>query len=102
MKKTILFLAIAAALASCSNTKTVPATVSQYGETAASVITTLSPDSKLADIARLFVLLDTNKDKAISITEATGIVADNFGVLDIDKSSGIDLDELGAILGLLK
>ena len=102
MKKTILLLAMVAAFASCGSTKSVTDTVSQYGGTAASLLSTLSPNSKLADIATLFTLLDTNKDEAISSTEAIGQVADNFNVLDKDKSSGIDLSELGGLLGLLK
>ena len=102
MKKTILFLAMIAAFASCSSTKGVTDTVSQYGGTAASLLSTLSPNSKLADIANLFALLDTNKDEAISSTEAIGEVADNFDVLDKDKSSGLDLTELGGLLELLK
>jgi hypothetical protein len=50
----------------------------------------------------LFSLLNSNKDESISSTEAIGSVAENYNLLDTDKSSGLDLTELTGLLGLLK
>lgn len=100
MKKGILLLTIVAALTSCHSTKT--SGLSQHAGTAVSLLQTLSPNSKLTQIASLFTLLDTNKDKAISSTEAIGQVANNFTTLDKDKNSTLNLAELGGLLGLLK
>jgi len=71
--------------------------------TAAALIQQLSPNSTAADIANLFTALDTNKDEAISATEAAGTtVADNFNTLDKDNNSLLNLTELGGLLELLK
>jgi len=102
MKKVLLLIATVTLMASCNSSKSVTSSVMEYSGTAATLLSTLNPDSKLADIATLFSLLDTNEDESISKVEAIGEVAENFNILDSDEDNGIDLQELSGLLSLLK
>ncbi|MBP8792536.1 MAG: hypothetical protein KBE41_07930 [Lutibacter sp.] len=99
MKKIILSLAVVATMLSCDSLKN--ANTSNLS-TAATLLGSLSSNSTVKQISSLFTLLDTNKDAAISTTEAIGTVADNFKVLDADSNSSLNLSELTGLLGLLK
>ena len=101
MKKIILTVSVTMLLMSCSNTQN--STTSSLTNMAASqLLSTLSKNSSLEDITKLFGLLDTNKDNSISEKEAVGDVSSNFGLLDSDKNGGLNLKELGGLLALLK
>ena len=69
---------------------------------AATLLSSLSSNSTVQQVASLFSLLDTNNDQAISSTEAIGEVSENFDVLDTDNNASLNLTELEGILGLLK
>ncbi|SDR77792.1 hypothetical protein [Winogradskyella sediminis] len=93
MKKIVLSLAVVFTLLRCNSVKNVnTSSVSQ----AATLLSSLSSNSTVQQIASLFSLLDTNNDEAI------GSVADNFNVLDTDNSSTLSLTELTGMLNLLK
>ncbi|MEO1010030.1 MAG: hypothetical protein AAFX53_01915 [Bacteroidota bacterium] len=100
MKRTLLTFAMAGALmTSCGSS----GAIAEKASTAATLIQQLSPNSTAAEIANLFTALDANKDESISVQEAAGtMVADNFGTLDTDNNNGLNLAELGKLLGLLK
>ncbi|WP_417876001.1 hypothetical protein [Winogradskyella sediminis] len=99
MKKIVLSLAVVFTLLRCNSVKNVnTSSVSQ----AATLLSSLSSNSTVQQIASLFSLLDTNNDEAICTSEAIGSVADNFNVLDTDNSSTLNLTELTGILNLLK
>ena len=104
MKKVVLSVAVVAMMVSCSGSKAVTDSVSQYAGPAASLITTLSPNSKLSEVAKLFTMLDSNKDEALTKSEVSGVsqITDNFDTLDKDKSSKLNLSELSGLLGMLK
>lgn len=101
MKKIILSVSTILILGSCSGTKDV-STSSLTNMAASTLLSTLTKDSSPNDISQLFDLLDLNKDKSISKSEAIGDVLTNFNVLDSDQSGGLGLDELGGLLSLLK
>jgi Ca2+-binding EF-hand superfamily protein len=69
---------------------------------AATLLSSMSSNCTVQQVASLFTLLDTNGDEAISSTEAIGSVADNFDILDTDSNSSLNLSELTGLLGLLK
>tara|TARA_R110002111_G_scaffold38449_1_gene73271 strand:- start:4140 stop:4439 length:300 start_codon:yes stop_codon:yes gene_type:complete len=99
MKKIVLSLTVIITMFSCNSVKNVnTSTVAD----AATLLSSLSSNSTLQQITSLFALLDTNKDEAISSTEAIGTVADNFNVLDTDNNSSLNLNELTGLLALLK
>ncbi|MCK0131415.1 hypothetical protein MWU59_07850 [Flavobacteriaceae bacterium F08102] len=99
MKKTILSLTVIVALGSCNSVKDVNTTTLSQATT---LLSSLSSNSTVQQITQLFNLLDSNKDKAISTTEAIGSVAENFKVLDADNNSSLNLTELTSLLTLLK
>jgi len=99
MKKVSLSLVVAACMFSCSSIKNV--NTSSLSETA-TMLSSLSSNSTLQQITSLFGLLDTNKDDAISTTEATGTVSENFEKLDTDNNSSLNLTELQGLIPLLK
>lgn len=99
MKKVIVLAITIIAISSCSTAKNM--NTSNLAD-AATLLGSLSPNSKVQQITSLFSLLDSNKDAAISSTEAIGSVADNFKVLDTDSNSSLNLTELTGLLGLLK
>lgn len=99
MKKVAILFVMSVGLFSCSSLNS----VNKSGvTTAASLLSTLTPNSSVGQIASLFSLLDTNSDKAISTVEAIGSVAENFNVLDSNKNSLLSLTELEGLLPLLK
>lgn len=97
MKKITLSLVVIIAMSSCNSLKNA-ASISE----AATLLSSLNSNSTVQQISSLFGLLDGNNDKTISSSEAIGVVAENFNVLDTDKSSGLNLTELQGLLGLLK
>ncbi|PCE63778.1 hypothetical protein [Sediminicola luteus] len=104
MKKAFLpLLAVAALMASCGGSKAIKTEdITKHAGTAAALVEQISPNSTAADIAKLFAAMDTNGDKSVAKDEAVGKVAENFDALDTDKSAGLDLAELGGLLGMLK
>ena len=100
MKRILLTAFMAGAfMTSCGSSNA----ITQKASTAALLIKQLSPNSTAAEIASLFTALDANTDESISLQEAAGtMVADNFDTLDTDNNNGLNLAELGKILGLLK
>lgn len=99
MKKLIISGALLFSVFSCSTLNgTKSSTVSQ----AATLLSTLSPNSTLGQISSLFTMLDTNGDSLVSKSESIGSVKDNFTQLDKDKNSNLNLNELQGLLGLLK
>ena len=96
MKKIMLSLVVIATMSSCGGLKKMDTS------DAASLLSSLTSNSTVAQISSLFTLLDTNKDKGISSTEAIGSVSENFKTLDSDKDSSLNLSELKGLLGLLK
>ena len=101
MKRIMLTVSVAVLLMSCGSSK--EATSSSLTNMAASqLLSTLTSDSSIDEITKLFRLLDTNNDNSITENEAVGDVLANFGVLDTDSSGGIDLAEMAGLLTLLK
>lgn len=92
-------MALAATLMSCNSLNS--GTASSMKQ-ASKLLSSLTSNSTVQQITSLFSLLDVNKDEGISSTEAIGAVADNFGVLDKDNNSSLNLNELTGLLGLLK
>lgn len=100
MKKIVLSIAITVTFFNCSSIQNFssPTNIKQ----AATLLGSLSSNSTVQQISSLFTLLDTNKDEAISSTEAIGSVAENFNSLDTDTNSKLNLSELTGLLALLK
>lgn len=99
MKKVIATFIIIASITSCNRVKNM--NTSSMSD-AATLLSSLSSNSTVQQVASLFSLLDTNNDQAISSTEAIGEVSENFDVLDTDNNASLNLTELEGILGLLK
>ncbi|APA66010.1 hypothetical protein [Maribacter sp. 1_2014MBL_MicDiv] len=99
MKKVIATFIIIALITSCNSVKNM--NTSSMSD-AATLLSSLSSNSTVQQVASLFSLLDTNNDQAISSTEAIGEVSENFDVLDTDNNASLNLTELEGILGLLK
>lgn len=99
MKKVISTFIIIASIISCNSVKNI--NTSSMSD-AATLLSSLSSNSTVQQVASLFSLLDTNNDQAISSTEAIGEVSENFDVLDTDNNASLNLTELEGILGLLK
>jgi len=113
MKKIILSAATIAILASCGSTQDASGDATKTTEkksknssltnmAATTLLSSLTKNSSMEDITKLFGLLDLNKDKSIDKKEAQGQVADNFDTLDKDKNGGLNLTELQGLLALLK
>ena len=108
MKKVILSFSVLALMTSCSGTKEgsstkEASTKSGLGNVAAKqLLSTLTSESGIGDIKKLFGLLDLNKDDSISKKEAVGDVSTNFDAMDKDKNGGLNLGELSGLLGMLK
>jgi len=99
MKKLIISSAVLLSLASCSIFNGAQSsTMSQ----AATLLSSLSPNSTLGQISSLFTMLDKNGDSLVSKSESIGSVTENFTQLDKDKDSNLNLNELQGLLGLLK
>ena len=99
MKKVIATFIIIASITSCNSVKNMN---TPSMSDAATLLSSLSSNSTVQQVASLFSLLDTNNDQAISSTEAIGEVSENFDVLDTDNNASLNLTELEGILGLLK
>lgn len=99
MKKVIATFILVASLTSCNSVKNMD--TSKVSD-AAQLLSSLSSNATVQQLASLFSLLDTNNDKAISSSEAIGEVSENFDVLDTDNNSSLNLTELEGILAFLK
>ena len=102
MKNSTLIVALAITMFSCNSTKNMNASNISTTENAQNLLSTLNADSSFQQIYTLFTLLDVNNDEAISSIEAVDTLGENFTVLDTDRNSDLNFNELKGLLVLLE